>query len=140
SHGQAPPPQAPITLPPPPDLLPPVIKDSESIQRSNPSAAAAQPPTPAPLGPNPVALAPSAQSQPAVSVEMIGPETASVGLPVSYEIVVRNRGQVPVAYVKVDDELPQAFRYLGGEPKAEFPGERLSWNLGVMEPGSERRI
>jgi uncharacterized repeat protein (TIGR01451 family) len=133
--GEAPP----VVIPPsarPPASTPPeqipagVVRDADSNLR--PAAPA--------LGPNPVLLAPPAQSQPMVALEMIGPESASVGLPVSYELVVRNQGRAPVAHVKVEDELPAGVRYLGGEPKAEFPGERLSWNLGVMEPATERRI
>src|SRR5207244_1376968 len=38
------------------------------------------------------------------------------------------------------DELPAGFSYLGSEPKADSPSDRLAWSLGTMEPGSERRI
>ena len=84
--------------------------------------------------PPPPAVAPS------LAVEMVGPEIANIGLPVAYELVVHNTGKGPAANVRVENELPAGFNYLGGEPKVDVPGERLGWNLGVMEPGAERRI
>jgi uncharacterized repeat protein (TIGR01451 family) len=75
-----------------------------------------------------------------VSVDMTGPETASVGCPVTYEIIVRNQNKWPVYQVKVEDELPQGMRYINGEPPADIPSDRLVWNLGILDGGAEKRL
>jgi uncharacterized repeat protein (TIGR01451 family) len=77
---------------------------------------------------------------PSVFIEKRGPEVVNVGQPLTYEILVRNTGQVPVYHVRVEDELPGGVRYLGGEPTAELGANRLIWNLPMLEPGTERRL
>jgi uncharacterized repeat protein (TIGR01451 family) len=59
---------------------------------------------------------------------------------VAYEIVVRNVGAAPAHQVRVDDPLPEGARYLGGEPTAETADNWLTWKLGTLEPGAERRL
>src|SRR5262249_25932431 len=83
---------------------------------------------------------PPPTAAPSIAIEMVGPEIANIGSPVAYELVVHNTGKVAVAHVRVEDELPSGFPYGGGEPKADQPGPRMAWNLGGMEPGTERRI
>jgi uncharacterized repeat protein (TIGR01451 family) len=77
---------------------------------------------------------------PCVAVEIRGPEVTNLSQPLSYEIIVRNTGPVPVYHVRVEDELPGGVRYLGGEPMAEMGANRLTWNLATLEPGAERRL
>src|SRR5207248_1235427 len=69
-----------------------------------------------------------------------GPDAVMLGQPISYEIVVRNIGPVPVFQVRVEDELPAGARYLGGDPQPDTAGERPSWTLGAMEPNAERKL
>ena len=57
--------------------------------------------------------------------------------PISYEIIVRNIGPVPVFQVRVEDELPAGARYLGGDPQPELVGERLAWVVGALDPNVE---
>src|SRR5262245_46728283 len=83
---------------------------------------------------------PPPTAAPSIAIEMVGPEIANIGSPVGYELVVHNTGKVAVAHVRVEDEMPNGFTYVGGEPKADQPGPRMAWNLGGMEPGTERRI
>ncbi len=85
------------------------------------------------------AAAPSTTS-PAVSVELIGPEAANVGLPIAYELVVRNLGHSPIVQVHVDQELPAGFRCLASEPRGESTGDHLMWNIGQLDAGAERHI
>lgn len=95
-----------------------------------------------PVAPTAAMTRPSAlpSQQPAVLVEKRGPETVMVGQPISYEIVVRNIGPVPVFHVRVEDELPAGVRYLGGDPQPEMGGDHMSWTLGVLEPNAERKL
>jgi uncharacterized repeat protein (TIGR01451 family) len=64
----------------------------------------------------------------------------SVGQPVTYELVIRNVGTSPVANVRIEDELPARTALVGSDPAAESSAGRLSWFLGTMEPGIEKRI
>ena len=41
--------------------------------------------------------------------------------------------------VRVDDETPAGVRFVIAEPPTETPGNRLSWNIGTLEPYAERR-
>jgi uncharacterized repeat protein (TIGR01451 family) len=79
-------------------------------------------------------------SSPSLVVEKRAPESVLFGQPLSYEIVVRNQGATPVYHVRVEDELPQGVRYLGGEPMAEMGQNRLGWLVGTIEPNGERRM
>jgi uncharacterized repeat protein (TIGR01451 family) len=63
-----------------------------------------------------------------------------LGKPVAYEILARNAGPVAVFNVHVEDELPAAARLLASTPRPDVVGEHLLWNLGALEPGTERRI
>lgn len=103
-------------------------------------------PTPAPVPSNNVPRptlnpAPSAaQQNAAVFLEKIGPTALNVGLPLVYEIVAHNNAAAPVHNVRVEDEIPNNSRLVRAEPTPEIRGSRLGWNLGTMEPGSERRF
>jgi uncharacterized repeat protein (TIGR01451 family) len=77
---------------------------------------------------------------PLVRVETIAPPAVNVGQPLTYQIVVRNIGTVPVYAVEVEDRLPNGARFRSAEPNAEVQGDRLSWNLGDLAVGGELRI
>lgn len=77
---------------------------------------------------------------PAVVVETVAPESVSVGQDVSYELVVRNEGSVPVWNVRVEDELPAGCRYVASDPQGDHANGRLNWSLGQLDAGGTRRI
>jgi uncharacterized repeat protein (TIGR01451 family) len=77
---------------------------------------------------------------PVVYLEKIGPATVPLGKPMAYEVVARNAGSVAVFNVHVEDELPSGARFVGSTPTPDVQGEHLLWNLGMLEPGAERRI
>lgn len=83
--------------------------------------------------------APSVQA-PCVLIEKRGPETAYLGQPLQYEIIVRNPGPSPAYNVRVEEELPPPVKFVGSEPQSENTNGRPTWSLGNMEPNSERRI
>jgi len=75
-----------------------------------------------------------------VSLEMVGPDTTAVGVPASYEIIVRNQSKSPVFQVRVENELPSGIRFVRGEPTPDIPADRLVWNLGILDGGMEKRL
>lgn len=90
------------------------------------------------IAPNTAAF-PSRQA-PNITIEALAPEAIGVGQSLSYELVVRNVGTAAVTNVRIEDELPTRTQFLGSEPAAETAGDRLSWTIGTMEAGTEKRI
>jgi uncharacterized repeat protein (TIGR01451 family) len=86
--------------------------------------------TPAVIGPQ----------TPTVRLETIGPATLNVGKPLAYEIVAHNLGAVPVFNVAVEEQIPAGTHLLRADPPPVFRGALLTWNVGTLEPGAERRI
>jgi len=80
------------------------------------------------------------RATPTVVVEMIAPESINVGQPLTYELLVRNAGTIPVSGALLEEDLPARVVLISTEPAAEVQGERLSWSLGLLEPGDEKRI
>jgi len=77
---------------------------------------------------------------PSVSIETIAPETAAYGQPVSYEIVVKNNGSMPVANVRVDDEIAGGTKFMSADPTGEINGDKVMWLLGTLGAGEEKHI
>src|SRR5262249_58636159 len=75
-----------------------------------------------------------------LSVEAIGPAAREAGQPLAYDIVARNTGAVVVASVRVEDRLPAGARLLHAEPAPAVRDGRLSWELGNLGAGGERRL
>jgi uncharacterized repeat protein (TIGR01451 family) len=73
-------------------------------------------------------------------VEKIGPASINKSKTLSYTIVVRNPGPVAVSDVRVEDETPAGGRILRADPPPDDHGRMLSWRLGVLLPGAERRL
>lgn len=139
-----------IVIPPmlPSSTKPPVA--SESIELDLKPVA---PPAPKPeiktevKPPMPVISSPtfpggstSNRVSPGLTLETIVPDAVPLGKDATYEIVVRNAGLTPVTGVRVEEEMPQGARYLGGEPMADVSLNTLRWSLGDMAAGAEKRI
>jgi len=75
-----------------------------------------------------------------VSIEAVCPETVVFGQEFRYELVVRNSGTAPVGGVRVDDDVPAGTRYIGSDPPAEISGDHLSWSVGGLDAGADKRI
>jgi uncharacterized repeat protein (TIGR01451 family) len=87
---------------------------------------------------NPAPAAPLLPAQ--VSVEVAGPASVALGEPLHYELIVRNTGDAPACRVQVEDPLPSGAKLLQTEPAAELRAGSLSWDLGTLEAGAERRL
>ena len=123
--------------PAPASVLPPA--EGVGIRPAPPPAPALLPQTPAMTPPSVGSALPTTQT-PNVEVSMVAPESVGVGMPLTYELVVRNLGSVPVANVRVEDEPPARGTLVATDPPAEAVGDRLSWTIGALEPRDVRRI
>ncbi len=122
-----------VQAPPPPlKSAPPTlgtpIKDPPVLPSLGPTPASPPPPaTPSAPGANLV-------------VEKVAPTVVVLGKPLSYEIVVRNRGSASAHGVRVEEALPPGARWVGGEPRPEARGAALLWDLGTLAAGAETRL
>ena len=154
TQGPQPPQSSPSPQPPPqpqppprtfstnlPDdgLVPPLPPSPAPVVQAgavaNPPAGAVRP---ADFRPEPVAAPPRRDAQ--VSVEVVGPAVVAPGEPLHYEIVVRNTGAAPVAQVRVEDPLPPGARPTQTQPPATAGADLLTWEIGRLEVGGERRL
>jgi len=80
------------------------------------------------------------RQDPAVSLEWVGPPTAKVGQPVTYQLLVKNVSPTKVEAVTVRIPDAQGITIQATEPKAERLEGALGWVIGTLEPRQERRI
>jgi uncharacterized repeat protein (TIGR01451 family) len=134
-----------------PPVEPPAVRQALYVRERDPStprSRAGRPgegivPVAAGLAPRraPEAVAPSAAGEgQALGVEMVGPDRLATGEPLAGAILVRNRGAAVLTHVRVELPLPPGARALFSEPAAEVEGGRLTWNLGNLEAGGQRRL
>jgi uncharacterized repeat protein (TIGR01451 family) len=95
-----------------------------------------------PDGPGPAATAdnPTGRQEPAISLEWIGPVTARLNQPATYQILAKNISSAPVHNVMVRHRIPTGVRIGGSEPKGISDGGVLTWDLGTLMPTQEKRI
>lgn len=79
-------------------------------------------------------------TSPVVTVELLGPPQSNVGQVTPFEIVVRNNGKSAVHQVRLEQEVPPGMRYVSSEPQADVPGDRIAWNLGILDAGTEKHV
>jgi uncharacterized repeat protein (TIGR01451 family) len=70
--------------------------------------------------------------RPELELEATGPETARIGEPVAFQLVVRNKGNTPAHAVLLETLLPAGLSHPGGND--------LENEVGNLEPGEVRRI
>jgi uncharacterized repeat protein (TIGR01451 family) len=88
----------------------------------------------------PEAVAPVPAHGSTLSLEVTGPESVASDQPAAYEIIVRNAGDAALNGVRVEEVLPPGALYRSAEPTAQVQNNRLTWDLGNLDPGAERRI
>lgn len=83
---------------------------------------------------------PGARSEPAISMEWVGPPTAKVGQPSDYTLVVRNACNIPVQQVLVRVRMPNGLNVSATEPKATNENNVLLWDLGTLMARQEKNL
>lgn len=143
--------QTPATLPLPATDPYPNPGRSTQLPATTPTPTAGDPqmgtlmrPTPA-VGENsqestPSPENPGARSEPAVSMEWVGPPTAKVGQPAEYTLVLRNACNIPVQQVLVRVRIPNGLNVSATEPKAANENNVLMWDLGTLMARQEKNL
>ncbi len=79
--------------------------------------------------------------EPRLTIEKIAPQSAVLGQPVVYSVIIKNVGGSPATQVTVEDRIPKGTRLVGTAPQAEMIEKRLVWRkIGTLQPGEERKI
>ncbi len=76
-------------------------------------------------------------SKPRLEVSISGPDTAAVGIPSDYEVIVRNTGNIPSINVRAKYQLPVDARFIQADRGGVYQKkERLiDWFVGTIQPG-----
>ena len=79
---------------------------------------------------------------PALTVEKLSPREIQVNQTADFQIVVKNVGRVSAEDVSVYDQVPAGTDFLGSspEPSGMSNDKKLTWNIGALRPGEEKRI
>ncbi len=83
---------------------------------------------------------PTGRQEPSVSLEWIGPPTAKLGQPVTYQIIVKNTSAIPVQNVTVRNRIPGGVTVQATEPRAINELNTLIWDVGTLQPRQEKRL
>lgn len=86
------------------------------------------------------ASAPRGVQEARLSIEKVAPPRAVIGQPLVYSVLVKNTGNSPANQVLVEDRIPKGTRLVGTAPRAELIDKRLTWKLGTIPAGEERKI
>ncbi len=78
---------------------------------------------------------------PALTVEKIAPAEIQVGKEASFQVRIRNVGQVAAHDLIVLDRVPRGTRFVNAVPQAsEAPDGQLMWQLGSLAPDAETTV
>lgn len=78
---------------------------------------------------------------PSVTIEKIAPPEIQVNKPATFQVVVRNNGQVPAENVEVTDVVPQGTQLISTTPRTSV-GQRgeILWKVGDLKPSEEAKL
>lgn len=78
---------------------------------------------------------------PTLTLEKRAPAEVSVGQEATFEITVRNVGDVIARGVVVTDRIPQGTRFVDASPEfSQTSDQALAWQLGDIDPGDRSTI
>lgn len=75
---------------------------------------------------------------PSLTIRKIAPRNVRVGAPATFQIQVRNVGQVPAERVLIRDEVPQGTELIETHPQAQPSSDGgMLWTIGTLRPGED---
>jgi uncharacterized repeat protein (TIGR01451 family) len=77
---------------------------------------------------------------PSLTIRKIGSEHQYIGRPITYEITVENKSDVPAKNTTVEDTIPPGVNSLKATAGAKLSGSKLVWDFGTLEPNTSRTV
>ena len=77
---------------------------------------------------------------PSMTVDWVTPEIVSVGQEGDFELVLRNRGLVPIEDIVIEQALPKGFQLIQSQPNPVQLDNQPVWMVPRLEPNQEHRI
>ncbi len=78
---------------------------------------------------------------PSLTIEKMAPPEIQVGKEATFQIKVRNAGQVAAHEVVVLDRVPKGTQFVNATPSATHTQDgQVLWNVGSLQPGDERTV
>jgi uncharacterized repeat protein (TIGR01451 family) len=78
--------------------------------------------------------------QPILEITKTGPEKLYTGRPVTYEIMVTNKGDVPAREVILEDQLPTGAKFVSASNGGSALGGKVRWEFETLAPGDSRKV
>ena len=124
-------------LPAGPALPPPAPPPGGTVPA--PAAGASAPVVPAPEG-EAAADGAVGPQEPAVRIEWVGPAVVMLNRPAACQVFLKNSSSAPVQHVTARLHLPEGALLQSAEPKPAAEGDVLTWDVGTLTPGQQKRI
>ena len=99
-------------------------------------------PDPVPIGPS-VSMPESRDGRivtPMIAVEKRGQSQLTAGETQTYQIIVRNIGNIPARQIRIEDEIAPEVRAIAAEPLPQVQGAKAIWTLPSLAPGAEQTL
>lgn len=77
---------------------------------------------------------------PVLTISKTGPARQYLGRPVTYEITVTNRSDVPAKDTVIEDTIPEGVTSVKATAGAKLSGSTLVWEFGTLAPNSSKTV
>lgn len=77
---------------------------------------------------------------PILAIRKTGPEQQYIGRPVTYEITVDNKSDVPAKNTVIEDTIPEGVTSVKATAGAKLSGSKLVWEFGTLAPNTSKKV
>jgi len=75
-----------------------------------------------------------------LTVDWVTPESIVLLKQGKFDLVLRNRGRIPIEQIRITNVLPEGFRFVKCDPLPTIEKPRMIWIVKKLEPQEEARI
>jgi uncharacterized repeat protein (TIGR01451 family) len=79
-------------------------------------------------------------SEAKLTLQMQGPGKQYVNNAASYQLIVSNRGTVPIENVYLINPIPEKSNFVSASNRGQMTANQVQWVLGTLAPGSSRTV
>ncbi len=78
--------------------------------------------------------------QPVLQISRSGPQRQYLGRPISYEIVIQNKGDGAARDTMLEEQIPGGVTNIEATSGAQFMSSKLVWEIGTLQPTETKRV